>query len=347
MSYFFAIIILTFIMLIIFSKKTSNIVFYFFKFTDSSLSHQWPFRLSLAIPFFFAGFLCLPLWFDPKITFDLSSSGYQKFLELFKLPIGILSLSIPLVAIVAHIHRTIQTSVQINETKKKNIADGFFSHHKFITEALSKLPSLDITINEISHVKKITSPYSLYKKMFKFSSYENGFSMEGLTDFLKNTKNLITHMDELIESTKNENLSQLFSIFEDLISSTSDLNIELELYSFNKKSENNNLFMFKENDTIFKISFRYKNELELKNDIKTTFELVVKILELTNTEFEIPDNIYFYAYSNTQSNNRFSEIFDNSISYNGPESIGFSRSSSTNNEMKILYLKYLHTKKAK
>lgn len=91
----------------------------FLEFSDGSLTQQWPFRLALGIPVFCALILCFPLWFNPSITFNLTPEGYSNFLELFKFPIGVLSLSIPLVAIVAHIQEQYKPLVRSKRQKEK------------------------------------------------------------------------------------------------------------------------------------------------------------------------------------------------------------------------------------
>lgn len=91
--------------------------FKFLQLNERKLSEQWMFWLSISIPLALSITLSIPLWLQTKI--NISPEGYDNFLRIFKLPIGVLSLSIPLVAIVAHIHRTIQTAEQIQTTRRK------------------------------------------------------------------------------------------------------------------------------------------------------------------------------------------------------------------------------------
>ena len=75
--------------------------------SDESLSKQPLFWLVLLGPLALALLLCLPLWFNADVRLRFTPAGYDDFLNTFKLPIGVWSLSIPLVAIVAHMHRTL------------------------------------------------------------------------------------------------------------------------------------------------------------------------------------------------------------------------------------------------
>ncbi|HHK5870980.1 TPA: hypothetical protein ACQVQ7_002048, partial [Serratia marcescens] len=148
--------------------------FKFLQLNERKLSEQWMFWLSISIPLALSITLSIPLWLQTKI--NISPEGYDNFLRIFKLPIGVLSLSIPLVAIVAHIHRTIQTAEQIQTTRRKNAADSFFSHHKFMIEALGKVPTNDIALSNSPVEYKIGDPYQLYDNFFTHSSYENGIN---------------------------------------------------------------------------------------------------------------------------------------------------------------------------
>lgn len=63
-------------------------------------------------------------------TWDFTSSGYNSFLNDFKLPVGIMGLAIPLGALSAAIHRSIQTSRQIMEQNSQNIFSNYLQHRK-------------------------------------------------------------------------------------------------------------------------------------------------------------------------------------------------------------------------
>jgi len=68
---------------------------------------------------------------------SLSAAGFTKFIDISKLPIGLLSLSIPLTALVAKLHSTAQTAKQIKLSNKqidiaeaKNNQDLFYLHRR-------------------------------------------------------------------------------------------------------------------------------------------------------------------------------------------------------------------------
>ncbi|CAI0768873.1 Uncharacterised protein [Serratia fonticola] len=173
----------------------------FLQLDDRKLSEQWLFRLSILIPLSISILLCIPLWF--KTEWDFSAKGYDAFLNLYKLPIGVLSLSIPFVAIVAHIHRTIQTSEQISTTRRKNAADSFFAHHKFMIEAINKISEKNMS-RFLNYKYKIEDPYHLYDNFFKNSSYEKGIDSSNINSLVDKIENEVENIKASLCIAKEE-----------------------------------------------------------------------------------------------------------------------------------------------
>ncbi|EEN9676454.1 hypothetical protein G4023_002311, partial [Salmonella enterica subsp. enterica serovar Paratyphi A] len=95
-----------------------------FKMNAEPLTHQPLFKAALTIPiisFFLLGFVA---WNGHD--FQIDTEGFNNFLNISKLPLAVLSLSIPLGVVVNNIHRTIQTDKQIKEAEKKNKVDFFY-----------------------------------------------------------------------------------------------------------------------------------------------------------------------------------------------------------------------------
>lgn len=311
----------------------------FLEFTDGSLSQQGPFRLALGVPLISAFILCIPLWLNPLITFDLSPSGYNKFLEIFKFPIGVLSLSIPLVAIVAHIQRTIQTSSQIEATKKKNISDGFFSHHKFITEALSKLPSTKANAGGEEFEYKINDPYLTYNYLFEKSSYQAGVITEGLTEKTSAIENEIRSLSEIIYKFKQDSFStlheELFSIHKlnnHLNKICHNLSITIPDHSKNR------LIMDKSYDGIAMLIMPFCDEDELKKKIHGVLTLCQKSFSLINLDVNATPTIRAYAASKSADSYHLSHLFNCSIKTHKQPS--YTNASSNSQELDNQYLQY-------
>lgn len=92
-------------------------IFSWFKLDHRPLSSQRLFKLVIGLPvvlFFFFGIFS---WVGSNFRFD--STGFNNFISISKLPLGLLAMAIPLVAVVSSIHRSIQTSEQIKHAEEK------------------------------------------------------------------------------------------------------------------------------------------------------------------------------------------------------------------------------------
>lgn len=68
---------------------------------------------------------------NSNLHFELSYSGFNFFIEAFRLPLAILALIIPTVALLASNHRSVQTAAQI---KAANSQNTFSNHYKHLEE---------------------------------------------------------------------------------------------------------------------------------------------------------------------------------------------------------------------
>ena len=113
-------------------------------------------------------FLCLPVvWvtifmlFVPAIVIgvtiiyysnlelDLSYEGMNYFITVFRLPLGLLALIIPLVAMLASNHRSEQTKEQIRLANTQNIFSNYYKHLEEFTKYASALNN-ELRSNDIA-----------------------------------------------------------------------------------------------------------------------------------------------------------------------------------------------------
>ncbi|WP_258089957.1 hypothetical protein [Serratia liquefaciens] len=296
------------------SKKGDNLItmkrminFEFLQLNERKLSEQWMFWLSILTPLSLSILLSIPLWLQTKI--NISAEGYDNFLQTFKLPIGVLSLSIPLVAIVAHIHRTIQTAEQIQTTRKKNAADSFFSHHKFMIEAFGKIASKDINISMQPIEYKIGDPYQLYDNLFKNSSYEHGINPSNLFSITSEIENEINKIDASIIKSRDilDNKFEKIGLLREI--SDSIINIENKLTLTVPKFKSNGLVMDKQNGVTIMLVTDYLYEDELKDRLQSLIYFTKKIFQIINHHYIDPDTTAFYANLKTANHLFFSELF--------------------------------------
>ncbi|MBP1010334.1 hypothetical protein [Serratia fonticola] len=278
----------------------------FLQLDDRKLSEQWLFRLSILIPLVISIMLCIPLWL--KTEWDLSAQGYDVFLNLYKLPIGVLSLSIPFVAIVAHIHRTIQTSEQINTTRRKNAADSFFSHHKFMIEAINKISEKDITILH-NYKYKIDDPYHLYANFFKNSSYENGIDTRNIPLLVDEIDKEVNEIKKSIVSAREEinNKHLKIILLSELLQSIRTLEEILTICI--PESKQNYVVMDKNDKSTVMLVMASRSEIDIKERLDSLLYCIRKVFQLLNIKFNDDNEVHFYSQIKTADYLFFNELF--------------------------------------
>ncbi|MGM8892084.1 hypothetical protein ACS8FA_14715, partial [Psychrobacter sp. 1Y1] len=108
------------------------------------LARQPLFWVAIVYPiglFFFTG---LYAW--AGTNFDISATGFNQFIEISKLPLGLLALSLPLAVLTARLHGTKQTAMQIQKTEQqikeaqqKNKTDLYLAHYKHFCEHIDSI----------------------------------------------------------------------------------------------------------------------------------------------------------------------------------------------------------------
>jgi len=208
-------------------KLFSNKIWEELRLTSDSLDKQNLFWVAIITPIMYFIIVGIIAWIGTDINFNYQ--GFNKFLEISKLPLGVLALSPILGVIVSNAHRTIQTKDQIDKTNtqiieaaRKNTNDGYYSHVKYITDEISKisyvismekipsyflmyLPDFHKTIDETRTIDtelcmkleielKIEQPKNFYHYIFQSSNLKNGYSNDINQDFIKKTKDILTNL---------------------------------------------------------------------------------------------------------------------------------------------------------
>lgn len=107
---------------------------------DRGLAEQGFLWLSIITPLIYFIVFGSFAWSD--YTPSLTSEGFKKFIEISALPLALLSLTIPTTVLIARIHATHQTSVQIATTRHKNNIDSYYAHRKAMFEYFGSLNSI-------------------------------------------------------------------------------------------------------------------------------------------------------------------------------------------------------------
>lgn len=179
-----------------------------FKYTltlneESGLSEQGLLWISIMSPFLY--FLALGLVSWDGYSVSVTSEGLKTFLSISALPLGALSLSLPLSVLVSRLHATKQTAKQIKLTQQKNNLDLFHSHRKELFSYFSQ-------IGEVRYLDCLTGKFKVHPRVHKtfFTGRpENGVPLINEGAF-KDIENEISsarwHLDSIIQD-RNQQLT--------------------------------------------------------------------------------------------------------------------------------------------
>lgn len=110
----------------------------------------------------FAIIVALIVGINSQITPDYSYAGFNHALVVFRVPLAILALIIPIVALLAANHRSEQTKEQIRVANEQNSFSNYYKHMEEFEKYLNK------TWNSKLHT---SSPRKLHKALFPNARY--------------------------------------------------------------------------------------------------------------------------------------------------------------------------------
>ena len=268
-----------------------------FEMNAEPLTKQYLFKQSIRIPCFSALFFGVFSWIGHTPQFD--SEGFNNFILISKLPIGMLSLTIPFVAVVNNIHRTIQTNTQIEAAQKKNLSDSYYSHFKYYTDYFTNLPkrSLELKVsynNDINYEYGISYPVHLYNYLFKDNSPTKGICNSDSNYFNKLSD---TFLDLALEcekittiSTKQEEDDLPFILLRSqaiaLHNIEKNLDIMHKLLCIKTPYQNYHFF-YKSPNTELSLTTNFGSSEELGGRIEIIYQFMLNVMEvITYIDFE-------------------------------------------------------------
>lgn len=145
------------------------------------------FWIALGFPIILGLGLGISIDYCNNLTFDLTNHGLNTFLEYFKIPLSIAGISVPATALVAAIHRSEQTLITIQESKRQNTFSNALKHREEFIKLLKEMETeLDITFFD---------KYKFYRTLFK-NNTNNNFDKTTDIDWFN------YHVKKLTELTK-------------------------------------------------------------------------------------------------------------------------------------------------
>lgn len=185
---------------------TKGFVKYVFSLhADKGLSSQGLFWLSILTPFSYFILLGLLAWQGYSIRLD--AEGFKTFISISALPLGVLSLALPLSASVARFHTTKQTAKQIEIVSQKNNIDLYNSHRKELFGYFQQL-------GKMTYVEHFTVENKVHPRVYK--NYFSGKPSEGVPKikektFIRVSRLLRITVMELIEIIDADDLDVAFN----------------------------------------------------------------------------------------------------------------------------------------
>ncbi|MZG45153.1 MULTISPECIES: hypothetical protein [Dickeya] len=191
--------------------------------SDKRLTKQRLFCQSVRFPVISGFYFGVFSWIGHEPKFN--SDGFLYFIEISKLPIGMISLAIPFVAIVSSIHRTIQTEAQMKKIQKqidmatkKNRSDSYIAHFKTCSDIFKTLPSFILSRKSEEseayfHIEvSVSHSFLLYKKIFSESSMENGYSEKVDDSFMRKTSSNYMNINMIVSKLLDADVTALIQI---------------------------------------------------------------------------------------------------------------------------------------
>jgi len=179
--------------------------------SDKHLTTLPEFWIAIFIPIGIAILITIVIVINSDLTLDLSYSGFNSTIVVFKVPLSIAALSFPFVALVATNHRSRQSSKQIQLATDQNNFANYFKHKEEFIKLLEKL--------ETKWNINFYEPDILYEDLFPNNSIQNlqtsSTSSEGKDSILVS---IINHYSELCESSsiRNEDEDEVQQFYFDL-----------------------------------------------------------------------------------------------------------------------------------
>lgn len=158
--------------------------------THKKLLESQIFRAALFIPVIVGAiFLGVTAYFNSNYYACFTSDCINNFFTLYKFPLSIMGIGIPLSAIAAAIHRSEETSLQIrtsqnqlDETLKQNQFNNYIKHKEEFIELLERI---GLVCN-----CRFNDPLHVYKKIFPKNNYQNVSFIAHCNDNLNSTPNV-------------------------------------------------------------------------------------------------------------------------------------------------------------
>lgn len=116
----------------------------------------------IALMFSVAILIFIVIYFNTPMHFDFSADGFSGFIDIFKFPLSLLALIIPIVVLLASNHRSEQTKKQIEISMIQNIFQNHYKHIEEFSKYINQVSDIEVkpmVIHRLIFPKAVTGTY--------------------------------------------------------------------------------------------------------------------------------------------------------------------------------------------
>ena len=231
------------------------------------------FWVAICIPVTLACFVWGAMYRSGLPDMCWSAECFNNAFELFKVPLALLTLIFPAVALIASHHRSVQTVAQIKASEDKNAFENYFKHQEYFSKMIQ-------VNNEKGDMKfEFVSVAGLYKKIFPYNNVDKFSPIENESVFFKSIFEKIININNLMKKNdfNRNDLEKVFIEFDSVF----DL---MGIFSFKFKDKGNTIEidMADVEEYFFTTSINYSLRFSL-------IELLTELYHFSsNKEFDWP-----------------------------------------------------------
>lgn len=185
---------------------------------EKSLISLGIFKVVIFIHITVALALSITMIYNSELSPSFSYEGVNFFVEVFRVPLAILALIIPMVALLASNHRSEQTIAQIKSSTSQNTFSNHYKHLEEFEKYCNTLFSEDNKISRPRHLHRIV-----------YSNSQHG-SYEIAQSFIDKTEQHITTCLELIRKLNTSEASEWIAALDHLIKKLRTFAVENHVY---------------------------------------------------------------------------------------------------------------------
>ncbi len=212
------------------------------------------------------------------LYFDFSYKGLNNAVTIFKIPLSLIALSIPIIAIYSSNHKSAQTRKQMQSAFHQNV---LFNHHSRVEEFCS------YSYAYLKNTYEISNPRAVYYKLYP-QSKTGSYNLS--TEKQKELENLINETKSYIDNILKEDnpRSQFFSKTNNIID---------EILNLEKESKIHYNFSLKEKDIFYAVK-----QISKGKESNTAMTLTDVLAEIINRLKLIHTLMNFYCELNENKN---------------------------------------------